>query len=74
MFQQSKRSKMIETDTFDDSIKNETTSETDTINELMAHGVSASVTISLHPLVIMNVCDHFTRIKAQEGTVPKGLI
>jgi len=71
MFQQSKRSKMIESDSFGDSVKNETTPETDTNNELVAHGVSASVTISLHPLVIMNMCDHFTRIKAQEGTVPK---
>lgn len=27
-----------------------------------------AVTVSLHPLVIMNVSEHWTRIKAQEGT------
>lgn len=74
MPQKLKRSKMIETDSIGDSAKNETTLETDADNELVAYGVSASVTISLHPLVIMNICDHFTRIKAQEETVPRGLI
>ncbi|XP_041974512.1 COP9 signalosome complex subunit 6 [Aricia agestis] len=28
---------------------------------------SGSVTVSLHPLVIMNVSEHWTRVKAQEG-------
>lgn len=28
---------------------------------------SASVTVSLHPLVIMNISEHWTRIRAQEG-------
>ncbi|XP_077987776.1 COP9 signalosome complex subunit 6-like isoform X2 [Glandiceps talaboti] len=30
-------------------------------------GTTASVTVALHPLVIMNVSEHWTRIKAQEG-------
>jgi len=30
-------------------------------------GVSATVSVSLHPLVIMNISEHWTRIKAQEG-------
>ena len=68
MFQHSKRSKMIETDSNDGTAAE----MLEPNNELLAHGVAASVTVSLHPLVIMNICDHFTRIKAQEGRVPKG--
>ncbi|KAL3848444.1 hypothetical protein ACJMK2_019301 [Sinanodonta woodiana] len=30
-------------------------------------GTSGSVSISLHPLVIMNVSEHWTRVRAQEG-------
>jgi hypothetical protein len=35
----------------------------------------SSVSVSLHPLVVMNISDHFTRIRVQEGstgTPPKG--
>ena len=33
-----------------------------------------SVSVSLHPLVVMNLSDHFTRVRMQENTtsVPKG--
>jgi len=31
-------------------------------------GVAATVSLSLHPLVIMNISEHWTRIKAQAGT------
>jgi len=41
------------------------------IEGLVAISVPASVSVALHPLVIMNISDHFTRIKAQEGLVPK---
>lgn len=37
----------------------------------------SSVSVSLHPLVVMNISDHFTRIRVQEGdlgTPPKGEI
>ncbi|GFQ82454.1 COP9 signalosome complex subunit 6 [Trichonephila clavata] len=37
-------------------------------NVLAAPGTTGSVTISLHPLVIMNVSEHWTRVKSQEGT------
>ncbi|XP_054719989.1 COP9 signalosome complex subunit 6-like isoform X1 [Uloborus diversus] len=37
-------------------------------NVLAASGTTGSVSISLHPLVIMNISDHWTRVKAQEGT------
>lgn len=31
-----------------------------------------SVTVSLHPLVIMNISEHWTRIRAQEGSPSQG--
>lgn len=31
-----------------------------------------SVTISLHPLVVMNISEHWTRIRAQEGARKQG--
>lgn len=34
---------------------------------VMADAGTASVTISLHPLVIMNISEHWTRIRAQAG-------
>ena len=40
-------------------------------NGVVACGVAGSVTVALHPLVIMNISDHYTRIKAQEEIVPK---
>jgi len=30
-------------------------------------GTSGSVSVALHPLVIMNISEHYTRIRAQEG-------
>ncbi|XP_015929153.1 COP9 signalosome complex subunit 6 [Parasteatoda tepidariorum] len=36
-------------------------------NVLAASGTTGSVSVSLHPLVIMNVSEHWTRVKAQEG-------
>ncbi|KAH9377423.1 hypothetical protein HPB48_016800 [Haemaphysalis longicornis] len=36
-------------------------------NVMAASGTTGSVCVSLHPLVIMNISEHWTRIKAQEG-------
>lgn len=36
-------------------------------SSVLASSSTASVTVSLHPLVIMNVSEHWTRIRAQEG-------
>ncbi|EDW43210.1 COP9 signalosome complex subunit 6 [Drosophila sechellia] len=36
-------------------------------NIMAAAGTSGSVTISLHPLVIMNISEHWTRFRAQHG-------
>jgi COP9 signalosome complex subunit 6 len=40
-------------------------------------GSGGSVSVSLHPLVIMNISDHFTRVRVQqqdEGRVPLGAL
>ena len=34
---------------------------------LASSGSSGSVSVALHPLVIMNISEHYTRIKAQDG-------
>ncbi|XP_060588959.1 COP9 signalosome complex subunit 6-like [Ruditapes philippinarum] len=36
-------------------------------NVMASTGTSGSVSISLHPLVIMNISEHWTRVRAQEG-------
>lgn len=47
-------------------------------NESSENGVMASpatvpsVTVSLHPLVIMNISEHWTRIRAQNGSPQQG--
>lgn len=33
---------------------------------IMAGGIPGSVSVSLHPLVLLNVSDHWTRQKAQQ--------
>jgi COP9 signalosome complex subunit 6 len=33
---------------------------------------SGSVSVSLHPLVIMNISEHWTRVRAQEGKPTQG--
>lgn len=35
-------------------------------------GTTGSVTVALHPLVIMNISEHWTRVKAQEGKPTQG--
>lgn len=39
-----------------------------TMKVMASSGTVGSVSISLHPLVIMNVSEHWTRLRAQEGT------
>ena len=42
---------------------------------LASSGTAGSVSVALHPLVIMNISEHYTRIRAQEGKPnPKGKI
>jgi COP9 signalosome complex subunit 6 len=35
--------------------------------QILAKNAVPSVTISLHPLVLMNIAEHWTRFRAQEG-------
>jgi COP9 signalosome complex subunit 6 len=35
-------------------------------------GGAGSISLSLHPLVIMNISEHWTRIRAQEGSAQQG--
>lgn len=41
---------------------------------MASSNIVPSVTVSLHPLVIMNISEHWTRIRAQEGSRQQGLI
>ena len=41
-------------------------------NVMASSGTVGSVSVSLHPLVIMNISEHWTRLRAQEGTVQQG--
>lgn len=45
----------------------------ETEKNVMATGTAGSITCSLHPLVIMNVSEHWTRERAQEGSVQQGM-
>lgn len=48
-------------------------SEQKTVPPVMASsGTNGSVGVALHPLVIMNISDHWTRIRAQEGKPTQG--
>ena len=72
MFANNKRLKMT-SDSSDDVPMQSDTSETDA--SVMAPSGSASVTIALHPLVIMNISEHYTRTRAQEEAKDtKGMI
>lgn len=59
----------------DNSEKNPTTSTNppSTVKVMASSGTVGSVSISLHPLVIMNVSEHWTRLRAQEGTDQLGI-
>lgn len=37
----------------------------DGVNVMAGSGTSGSITVSLHPLVIMNISEHWTRTRAQ---------
>ncbi|KFO36841.1 COP9 signalosome complex subunit 6 [Fukomys damarensis] len=37
------------------------------VSSVMASGVTGSVSVALHPLVILNISDHWIRMRSQEG-------
>ncbi|XP_018336627.1 COP9 signalosome complex subunit 6 [Agrilus planipennis] len=53
--------------------ENKISDKTEQNKGVMAVGTSGSITCSLHPLVIMNVSEHWTRERAQSG-IPKQVI
>lgn len=44
-----------------------TSSNSQKQQQILAKNAIPSVTISLHPLVLMNIAEHWTRTRAQEG-------
>jgi COP9 signalosome complex subunit 6 len=40
---------------------------------IIPSSTSKSVTISLHPLVIMNISEHWTRVRAQMNKTTQGI-
>lgn len=64
----------MEVETVPPSTENqgETMETSEATKSVMAPSTVGSVTCSLHPLVIMNVSEHWTREKAQEGLVQQG--
>ena len=59
--------------TFSSSMATNMEVDTPAVTGVMAAaGTSGSVTVSLHPLVIMNVSEHWTRVRAQEGKPVQG--
>ena len=45
------------------------------VNHVMASsGATGSISVLLHPLVVMNISEHWTRVRAQEGKAQQGSI
>lgn len=57
---------------FTETAKSSMDTVSDPTKNVMASGAVGSITCSLHPLVIMNVSEHWTRERAQEGSVQQG--
>lgn len=57
----------------DTSGENPTVNPTSAVRIMASSGTVGSVSISLHPLVIMNVGEHWTRLRAQEGSDQLGI-
>lgn len=62
----------MEVDLVMESSKSSMDTVSDPTKNVMASGAVGSITCSLHPLVIMNVSEHWTRERAQEGAVQQG--
>ena len=46
--------------------------DSDGSNVMASAGATGSVSVSLHPLVIMNISEHWTRVRAQEKKATQG--
>lgn len=49
-----------------------TPSSSSVVPSVMASGVTGSVSVALHPLVILNISDHWIRMRSQEGRPMQG--
>ena len=43
-------------------------------NVMASSGATGSISVLLHPLVVMNISEHWTRVRAQEGKAQQGKI
>lgn len=39
---------------------------------MASSGATGSISVLLHPLVVMNISEHWTRVRAQEGKAQQG--
>ena len=46
--------------------------EVDRANVMASAGTAGSVSVSVHPLVIMNISEHWTRVRSQENKAVQG--
>lgn len=43
-------------------------------NVMASSGATGSISVLLHPLVVMNISEHWTRVRAQEGKAQQGKV
>ena len=43
-----------------------------TVNVMASSGATGSVSVLLHPLVVMNISEHWTRVRSQAGVAQQG--
>lgn len=53
---------------------NKVSTELSSNNVMASSATIPSITVSLHPLVIMNISEHWTRIRAQNSSPQQGII
>ena len=41
-------------------------------NVMASSGATGSISVLLHPLVVMNISEHWTRVRAQDGKAQQG--
>lgn len=59
--------KPIEKMEIDEAVPSGSNSSNSAKSQILAKNAIPSVTVSLHPLVLMNISEHWTRIRAQDG-------
>lgn len=62
-----KTTEKMEVDDIDQAAASSSSGPSRKQQQILAKNAVPSVTISLHPLVLMNIAEHWTRFRAQEG-------